>query len=425
MKTECLNEDMNDSKKYISQLLRTDIDTILQMDEQITERFSKQSTLDSIVRENQVRTDTLLKSLAVKERSASEIYNALIDKVEADDRALKNALSISSDGVAGYQILAQKASELACVGEGFFLKWERARELIHKNPPKNIMSFFNYRTPKELLDKEDIKKVFASLRFAEDKEWLNKTFFASYRELSAADFEMRPIEMLVLENKWLQLAEHFLKKKYHNVSHLKELGVIFVLPQNIATPGEALRLFTLLLHYLHEVTFYSELFKGAADPTQDVDFIDFFVSALRGDIIDKRLPDSKQRNWMIVQRYLAKDDENDWRLFEPHINPEALHWQRAEENIAHIHEKFSGLDLSFWHNLGWIGDFFPTATGTPILVSFNLVDTVMSLVMKKELIKYLYHHQEALWNKIFASYAGKDALRSLVIKNFSKGYISL
>ena len=75
-------------------------------------------------------------------------------------------------------------------------------------------------------------------------------------------------------------------------------------------------------------------------------------------------------------------------------------------------------ELAFWQDLGWVGDYFRDETGNDVLVSFDLVDTVMSLVREKELIKYLYHHQEALWNKIFIEYFGQDQL-----ENFSKDYL--
>jgi hypothetical protein len=113
---------------------------------------------------------------------------------------------------------------------------------------------------------------------------------------------------------------------------------------------------------------------------------------------------------------LAKDDENDHRLFLPHVNPEAFHWDKAEDSLA----KIEGLD--FWKDLDWVGDFFKIETGGEVLVSFNLVDTVMSLVMEKEMIKYLYHHQEALWNKIFVSYFGQEKMEQLIKENIIKGW---
>ena len=289
----------DDSIKYIARLLRSDVDTLSRLREKMAEKFGKDEVLDTLAVQNQLRVGILLEKLGVRERRALPIFNALIAKVGEDDRALKNAFGISGTDGMGYGVLAARAAELAGLGAGFFLKWDKARELIHKNPPQKILSFFGYRDTKELLEKEDIKKVFVSLRFAEDRAWLNTVFFGAYKALEAADFEKRPIEMLVLENKWLQMAEHFVQKKYHNVSHLKELGVIFVLPQDLTVPGEALRLFTLLLHYLHEIHFYSELFEKKAhsisDPlwTEGQSFTDFFTSALRGDIVDKRLPDGE------------------------------------------------------------------------------------------------------------------------------------
>jgi len=54
-------------------------------------------------------------------------------------------------------------------------------------------------------------------------------------------------------------------------------------------------------------------------------------------------------------------------------------------------------------------------------VSFNLVDTVMSLVKEKEMVKYLYHHQEALWNKIFTAYFDFETLERYASENLLKG----
>ena len=56
---------------------------------------------------------------------------------------------------------------------------------------------------------------------------------------------------------------------------------------------------------------------------------------------------------------------------------------------------------------------------------FDLVDNVMTLVQKEERIKYLYHHQEALWNHIFEEYMGVENLEKLMIENFNKVFIIL
>ncbi|MCK9497664.1 MAG: hypothetical protein M0Q27_02495, partial [Candidatus Colwellbacteria bacterium] len=141
---------------------------------------------------------------------------------------------------------------------------------------------------------------------------------------------------------------------------------------------------------------------------------------LRGDTIDTRLEKGEKARWMVVARYFAKDDEYDWRLFEPHINPEALHWENAERMLEKL-----PIDLSFWKDLNWVGDNFKTSSGVDIIVSFNLVDTVMSLVKSKEMIKYLYHYQEALWNKIFSEYAGEKKLEEMMKGHILDGWFEI
>jgi hypothetical protein len=187
-------------------------------------------------------------------------------------------------------------------------------------------------------------------------------------------------------------------------------------------PGTTLRDFSLSLHYFHEIKFYSDLVEKYM---KEPDFANRFVALLRGDVIDIRPPENELgKTWLIIQRYLAKDDENDWRLFYPHINPEAIHWQKAENNVAKLSRKFN-LGFEFWEGLGPIGDFFKDESGVEILVSFNLVDTVMSLFQGKQMIKYLYHHQEALWNKIFTEFFGEEKMRELLRENFDHGFIKI
>lgn len=226
--------------------------------------------------------------------------------------------------------------------------------------------------------------------------------------------------------KWLSVVEKFLEKKYHNISHLKEYGIIFVIPLPIDTPGETMRMFTLILHYLHEVPFYSALFRKFM---KDDDFILKLQSLLRGDVSEDKMPDGGKLVWRVVQRYLAKDDKSDFRLFEPHVNPEAEHWFRAEEDLGRLSRmlgKNEGrLSLGYWMGLDFVGDFFySTSSGQAELVSFDLIDLIMSIVKKGE-IKYLYHQQEALWNKLFSEYMGRERMNRLIEENIISGFIKL
>jgi len=413
----------------IAKILRVDKDTIRLLEEKLGALTGKKEAMAKIVEENEAAIRNRLDFLGLGRKiNAKQVYDALLSKIEADDTELFKVLgSPSATSSSDWQRVLEIAQNIAGQSEGFFLKKEKAIEFLINQPPQKILQVLNYKNVEEMLVKEDVFEIFSALRFVEGGDWLNEKFFKQYDGLKPSDFEKRKIKVLALPERWAAIAQNFVRHKYHNISHLKELGVIYTIPLSLEISGETLRNFSLILHYFNEIKFYSDLFEKFAN---DVDgFAQNLISLLRGDIIDKRLSQisSEKTQWLIVQRYLAKDDENDWRLFEPHINPEALHWERAEKILVKVGQSLNNLsaDLAFWQNLNWVGDYFQTEAGIDVLVSFNLVDMAMSLVKEKELIKYLYHHQEALWNKIFCEYFGEEKMEELMKENIIKGWFEI
>jgi len=270
----------------------------------------------------------------------------------------------------------------------------------------------------ELIEKEDVPEVFAVLRFIETNEWMHQTFEEAYSELTADDFEERDIQIRVLPPQYEEVAKKFVEKKHHNVSHLKEFGVIFINPIKEDVPGKFLRDFALLLHYFHEIEFYSKLFRQYSTRP---DFPDRIKSLLRGDIKEAAALDPGQ--WLIVQRYLAKEDPADSRLFLPHVNPESIHWMRGERDLTLFRPKTNHKDLGIWQNLDWVGAIFK---GDNNVISFDLEDNAMSLVsfMEGKRENFNYHQREAMWTKIFIEYAGGEAkAEELLLENFENGII--
>jgi hypothetical protein len=311
--------------------------------------------------------------------------------------------------------------------KGLFIKRELGVEMLEKYPPHNLLEHFGYATVRDLVDKEGFASVMAALRFTQSELWMHQFFEVAYGKLGPDDFEERDIEHIVLDTKWLGVAEKFMSKKYHNVSHLKEFGIIFIIPMMLDVPGSMLRLFTLLLHYLHEVPFYAALFRRHI---QNKDFPATFKSLLRGDVPAGAAPNHGRITWRIVQRYLAKDNADDFRLFEPHINPEADHWWRAEEDLGRLsrileEDSHGQLALGWWKGLDFVGEeFLCSEEGKQELVSFDLIDLLMGLVRGSD-SQYLYHQQEALWNKIFVEYMGREKMQQLIEENLTSGFIFL
>ena len=378
--------------------------------------------IEKIGEENNLLIARTLDELGLsKETNAREVREVLQVKLVHLDKELYEILGRPDLGKAadGCEKLCKTVLDLVVHKTGFFIKKEKAIKLLEKYPPRNLLDFFGYKNVGELIEKETFESVFAALRFTQSNDWMHRFFDQAYNDLKPEDFEERPIQLKVLEEKWFNVAEKFLEKKYHNVSHLKEFGIIFIIPLKLDTPGEITRIFTLMLHYLNEVPFYSKLFRKFS---QEENFAEKLKSLLRGDVLEGPLLDKGRLTWRIIQRYLAKDNPNDPRLFMPHVNPEAEHWFKAQESLAKLQIK----GFARWKELDFAGDYFKKSKleDKEELVSFDLIDLVMTLVKKGE-VKYLYHQQEALWNKIFMEYLGRERMNELIEQNIIKGYIEL
>lgn len=420
---------MTDSHKKIAKILRTSPEIIYDLDQKMSGLTGQEGVIESVAAQNHLLISKTLSELSLSNVSkAEDIYTELIHRLVHIDQHLYELLGrpdlLKMSVICGK--FCETALQIYKPPMGLFIKKEKVAEFLEKDKPQNILDFFGYPNVKDLLDKEGFSSVVSALRFTQNTEWMHRFFDQAYDNLKPDDFEERDVELKILDEHWLSVAEKFIEKKYHNVSHLKEYGVIFIIPLKIDSSGETLRVFTLMLHYLHEVPFYSNLFRRFMP---EKDFISKFKSLLRGDVPEGKMPGAGKFTWRIIQRYLAKDDENDFRLFEPHVNPEADHWLRVGEDLVRLSRILGGgegkLDLGYWFQLDHVGDFFPSInSGQATLVSFDLIDLIMSLV-KRGQIKYLYHQQEALWNEIFSEYMGREKMNELIEENIIKGFIEL
>src|SRR3990170_1380483 len=350
--------------------------------------------------------------------SRKEVLAALAKRVELLEEEAKKVLGEPQMQDHAYiQKLFARAEQIAKPKKGFFLKEEKAKELFRRNPPQNILAQLKYSSAEELLAKEDLFEVFSALRFLEDRKWQNEVFFAPFKKLTPEDFEERPIVMRVLDpKKWGSDARNFTKKKFHNTTHLKELGVVIVIPIDY-TEGALTRMFSMMFHYLNEVSFYARYFKLIS--VEPVGFAGKFVSALRGDVRESAPDLENIVSWVIMQRYLAKENPTDPRLLVPHISSEALHWARASANLAALSAEEPG--LSFWKGKSYLCGFTPESDE---LVSFNFEDNVFSLAAGPDTPQYVYHVREALWNRLFEEWFDKeDVLETLMVEDFGQGFV--
>ena len=411
----------------IAKLLRMpDESRLVDLFEKMGKITGKKNVAEKIYEENQSIVGQRLRELGIGEDKADSQYveMELLRKTREADEGLHNFLGNPDYGSQdGCKKLIEVIKE-AKLGreEGFFLKEAKMRDFLFLNPPQNTVKALGYKSVKEAMEKESVYHIFAALRFAENERWLNNFFFRPYNDLLADSFETREIRVEVLPEKWRKIGAEYAGKKLHHISHLKEAGIVFIIPAaQDGYPGQSLENFTLIFHYLYEVEFYSRVFRKYAGSS---DFGRKIVDLLAANVSSLPLP-KEGVNWRIIPRYLAKLNESDPRLFEPHINSEPLHWLKAESDIDRLAEKNPQIGLSFWRGIDdFVGEIFHAGKKGDNLVSFDLIDNLIFL-SRGGIGKYLYHQQEALWNKIFIEFAGLEKMEEILTEKLDKGWIEL
>ena len=420
----------------LGRILEVAPDALERLDRAMGERTGRIGVMAHVASENEAAIRRTLQSLGMETEvpRAPDIKTALRTAAARDERALLKLLDAEA-GANEFEKAASLARKVARVGKGFFLKKSYGADILRKSRPDSLLKFLGLADVDALLAKHDVTEIFSALRFIETDEWMHGTFETAYSGFTAADFEERDIEIKVLGSEWQEVAKQFVAKKHHNVSHLKEFGVIFLNPIREDAPGKYLRDFALLFHYFHEIEFYSKLFRHYADrpvrpgsPRLDsgqapqADFATHLKSLLRGDV--RQTDAVKEGEWLIIQRYLWKEKPDDPRLALPHMNPESVHWFRGERDLAAFGAADLAIDWEMWGGLDWAGNYFPG--DGDLVVSFDLEDNAMSAVAFLEgKHEYLnYHQREALWTKLFLEYAGgEEEMERLLVENFDKGSI--
>lgn len=360
-----------------------------------------------------------MKALGLDESDTTgpELYHALNAKVKEHDAHLAKSIGGSYDTPVQQLLPLMKAAadKIKMPRDCWVLKKSVAKEMLRKMPPPHIMERLGYRSVDSMLKRENLAEIYGALRFAEDPAWLND-FDASYKNLQATDFETRQIEIVIMpHDRWGDIAEHFIQKKRHNITHLKELGVILMLPIKAATmPGITIWAMSLLFHYTNEIRLYSSYFK-----LQQVkkNFGEILAQTLIADPDLGPIMAGQHIHWRVIQRYFGKleSDPPHPEIFEPHVQPEDLHWRKAESILYQIDP-----ELGFWRDLDYVGLMFEDRA-----LAFNMMDVAASYCNNTPYPqRTIYHFRESLWNEIFMRYMGQKTLRDQVLKQLDNEMIA-
>lgn len=345
-----------------------------------------------------------------------ELYNALINRVAEDNlRVTKRIGGTDPDDVNEMVPLMVAAVEKMKINRtAWVLKHSVAKEFLKKMPPKKLMAHLGYRSIDSMLKHEDIDEIYTALRFSEGGEWLNQ-YNELFKTVRPSDFEIRDIRLLIMNHdKYVDLAEHFVEKKLHNITHTKEMGVIVVVPMHHRRmKGITLKSLPLLFHYINEIRLYSAFFKLKQ---VNKNFGATVVQTLIADPGNASQMAGQNVHWRVIQRYFGKfKDENHPEAFEPHVHPEDLHWRHATEMLCLLDP-----EMKFWHDMDYVGRMYDEWP-----VTINLMDVSLGYsngIGYKD--RYVYHFRESLWNEIFMRYMGKKNLETQILQQLDNDMVA-
>lgn len=347
-----------------------------------------------------------------------ELYNALKVKTIQDDSKLLNILGVAN-GANAMAVLAKvvsKADSIKTHKQAWVIKNSVAKRLLSENPPTRVMKQLNHKSVESMLKRESMSEIYAAMRFYETSSWLSK-FVKSYKNLQASDFEMRDIDIILLSSeKWGRTGDGFIRQQRHHVVHLKEFGVVAVLP-SIAEEyraGLALLTLPLILHYVSEIRLYSSFFKlHQVKPG----FGKIISKSILSDISNLANMSGTDLHWRVIQRhYGLSDDTKHPEIFMPHVQPEDFYWKKAEEILFEIDPS-----LSFWKN----SDCLAVLGEDKLPISFHLIDNAMATYTNAPYkLRFVRRAQESILNELYLRYMKHDMLSSQVLRQLEEQVVS-
>lgn len=340
----------------------------------------------------------------------TELYAALHERIKRDETVVRHALHID-DNATSAEILSSMAQfvlKTKAHTHCFALKAIVAKRLLKRKPPKNAMKKLGYRSLESMLKHEPVAQIYAAAAIAESANW-HKTFREQYTTLQASDFEMRAMNLTVpMAKRWQELGAQFAAKSKHTMLTFKELGAVVVLPLQEKVDGLAITTALLGIHELNEIRAFSSYVKlQQVKPT--------FGKILSQTIIEEphvAAPLAGQKvTWQTVHRFYAHHARTHHpEFFEPHVQPEDLTWQHAEEELANLSPA-----LSFWRGtqtLTLIKDNQP--------VSINMLDVALSYCNHLSFTQRIVHFmRDNLWHELLLRYLKQQNLEAAVQEQLS------
>jgi hypothetical protein len=392
----------------LSQLLNAQ-EPLFTMEMQSLERLSGHASVDvQLIADIAQRVRMKLKELGLdpEDTTDKELYHALQGLIKLHDEYLTKAIGCKPESDLETQLKAikKKLDTLDIPKLCWVMKQSVAKKILKAHPPKKVMKYLSYKSIDSMIKRESIVELYAACRFIETPAWQEK-FIKSYKKLMPSDFELRDVKVLVLKkDRWSNATGPYVKATHSNITHLKELGAVVILPMDIDhLRGAVISILALAIYYIGEIRSYSAFFKlHQVRP----DFSEVIVDTLLKDPPTKAKLGNTALHWRIIQRHFGSTEHIQAELFEPHVQVEDLFWRKAEEVLYKIEPA-----LKFWEHLDYVGSFH---TETP--VSLNMMDNAINYCNGFSFeSRTSTHLRQSLVNEMYLRYVRQPSVESAIL----------
>ncbi len=351
-----------------------------------------------------------------RDTTGRELYHALQALTAKHDQFLAQKMGASDahDVADMLPRIIKFANELNVPRTCWAIKPVVLKRLLKASPPKKVMKQLGYRSIDSMLKRESTTEILAATHIIESKLWQER-FVRKYKNLRPGDFEVRQVEVILCNaDRWGNAASAYVKREHRNVTHLKELGAVMVLPLPVdRMRGLAVTLLPLILHFVSEIRFYSALFK-----LQQVqpNFGELFVAVLLNDETRVAQIAGHPLPWQIVSKHFGRKGGVHPSVFEPHVQPEDLYYRKAESILYWVEPA-----LKFWEHM----DYVAAVDGDQV-VPLGLLDNAVSYCNKLEYGQHSVGHvREGLWDELLMRYMAQESLEQQVIDDLGTGMFDM
>ncbi len=334
--------------------------------------------------------------------TARELYQALMLKVEQDEKRLRKHLGTTEKTSLDELVptVIKSLDQLQLPRSAWVLKPSVAKRLLQSVPPKTFMKQLGYRSIDSLLKREAIAAVFMGALISEGSSWRER-FYTKYRQLSAADCETTDVSVIMLTTKrWQQFFDRHVAFKRRLILPVPELGALVVLPMEATVlPGAALALLLSLVYHINNVRSLSAHVKlQQVKPHFGVRALEIW----RGRAKPVAYAAEQPLYWGVVHQHFAHKPVHQYpSSFDPHVQPDDLHHHLPEEVLVAIDP-----ELSFWQAANRCGF---SHQGQP--VSLHALDAAVNycnhLDFENRSLSYL---QEAMGQELLLRYMREPRL---------------